>query len=155
MKTSGFDTEVTVGLDDTSVGGLVKTKSAGKRFERTGGEEVEILEEDVFWSWVMYPEQSGHSCVRSSTLTRCSEMLNAREQGACKMAQTREALPCEGEGQQSPSSTAFSVYRVHRCVSHISSLHWHGWCFVGEEKRLSQPFQGSWMGPKIQLTKIE
>ena len=48
MKTSGFDTEVTVGLDDTSVGGLVKNKSAGKRFERTGGEEVEILEEDVF-----------------------------------------------------------------------------------------------------------
>ena len=48
MKTRGFDTEVTVGLDETRVGGLVKTKSAGKRFERTGGEEVEISEEDVF-----------------------------------------------------------------------------------------------------------
>ena len=48
MKTSGFDTEVTVGLDETSVGGLVKTKSAGKRIERTGGEEVEILKEDIF-----------------------------------------------------------------------------------------------------------
>lgn len=48
MKTRGFDTEVTVGLDETSVGGLVKTQPAWKRFERTGGDEVEILEEAVF-----------------------------------------------------------------------------------------------------------
>lgn len=142
MKTSGFDTEVTVGLDETSVGGLVKTQSAWKWFERTGGDEVEILEGAVFWSWVMYPEQSGHSCVRSSTLTRSSEMLNARKQGAWEMAQAREALPCEGQGQQSSSGSAFRACGDHRHFSHSSSLHWHSWCFVGEEESLSQPFQG-------------
>lgn len=50
MKTSGCGTMEVTGLDETSVGGLVKTKPVWNRFEGIGGEEIEILEEHAFWS---------------------------------------------------------------------------------------------------------
>ena len=117
------------------------------------GEDSICLEEvwENRWRW---SRDFGRSCLlklsyvsrtvwpRSSTLTRSSEMLNARKQGAWEMAQAREALPWEGQGQQSSSGSAFRACGDHRHVSHSSSLHWHSWCFVGEEESLSQPFQG-------------